>query len=145
MSGEVDREFFSYPQDKILLPMAPVRIRGEDWKRHIPSCYLAELICALRSGGLYNGKHGQGSPPNWFPKSGKWSLRGFHNSSSGPNERKTDIVNLFFIPLVMNTLLGRLNRRKVDDLWPLVPSSVDLMGTLSHDDRLSGGDGQRRQ
>ena len=101
------REFSAYPQDKILLPMAPVRIRGEDWKRHIPSCYLAELICALRSGGLYNGKLGQGSPPNWFPKSGKWSLRGFHNSSSGPNERKTDIVNLFFIPLVMiqpNTL-----------------------------------------
>lgn len=91
LSGEVDREFSSYPQDKILLPMAPVRIRGEDWKRHIPSYYLAELICALRSGGHYNGKLGQGSPPNWFPKSGKWSWRGFHNSSSGPNERKTDI------------------------------------------------------
>ena len=47
----------------------------------------------------------------WTRKSTKlvpkeWK-RGFHNSSSGPNERKTDIVNLFFIPLVMiqpNTL-----------------------------------------
>ena len=88
--GEVNTEFASHPESRLMLPKSSVQIGGPLWKRHTPSYYLAELVAALRGAGRLKGKLGVGPAPDWFPTD-KWSWRHFKNSSSGPIQRKTDI------------------------------------------------------
>ena len=76
--GEVNTEFASHPESRLILPKSSVQIGGPLWKRYTPSYYLAELVAALRGAGRLKGKLGVGPAPDWFPTD-KWSWRHFNN------------------------------------------------------------------
>jgi hypothetical protein len=60
-------------EEHIVLPKAPVMIRGKGWSQNVPINYLRLLLKALRKEKKVHAKmYGKGRKPRWYPKDMNW-------------------------------------------------------------------------